>query len=92
MCVIVMSIGDGLPYILYIFYSILQGMLMLVVVLMVLVVAVMVLVLVMGAVVLVTVVTWYILLDIVSRHKYCGSHGKGVGLNYLSLHICVLLF
>lgn len=64
---------------------------MLVVVLMVLVVAVVVLVLVVGAVVLVTVVTWYILLDIDTRHKYCGSHGKGMHLNYLSLHTCVLL-
>ena len=71
----------------------LQGMLMLVVVVLtVLVVAVVVLVLVVGAGVLVTVVTWYILVDIDTRHKYCGSHWKGMHLNYLSLHNCVLLF
>ena len=51
---------------------------MLVVVLMVLVVAVVVLVLVVGAVVLVTAVTWYILLDIRTRHKYSivGVNGR----------------
>jgi len=93
MCVIVISVGDGLLYILYIFYHHLQGMLVLVVVvLMELVVAMVVLVLVVGAVVLVTAVTWYILLDIGTKHKYCGSHWKGIHLNYLSLCTFVLLF
>jgi len=67
-------------------------LMLVVVVLTVLVVAVVVLVLVVGAGVLVTVVTWYILLDIDTRHKYCGSLWKGMCLNCLSLHNCVLLF
>ena len=49
------------------------------------------LMLVVWAVLMVIVVTWYILLDSGTRHKYCGSHWKRMLLNYLTgiTYLCV---